>query len=337
MKTATFLLAFLGLAAMLTPSAADDAKPMIKIGIIGCDTSHVPAFTKIFNEGKYSDELAGFKVVAAVTAGSDDIPESFNRREGFTKQIHDKWGVEIVSSIDALLPKVDAVLIESVDGRPHLAQAIPVLKAKKRLFIDKPVAGSLADALRIFQIAKEENVPVFSSSSLRFSPAIVAAKKDPKLGPILGCVVHSPCSLEPHHPDLFWYGVHGVETLYTIMGPGCVSVSRTHTKDTDAVTGTWKDGRIATYRGLRGGKQEYGGLIYSKNAITPVPGYGGYEPLVVEIAKFFRTGVPPVAAEETIELFAFMEAADESKRQGGARVMLDAVLKKARAQNAAGR
>ena len=49
----------------------------------------------------------------------------------------------------------------------------------------------------------------------------------------------------------------------------------------------------------------------------PSGGYGGYEPLVVEIAKFFKTGKPPVSAEETLEIFAFMEAADESKRKGG--------------------
>ena len=58
----------------------------------------------------------------------------------------------------------------------------------------------------------------------------------------------------------------------------------------------------------------------------PAIGFGGYLPLVVEIAKFFKTGKPPVAAEETLEIYTFMEAADESKRQGGKSVKLADVL-----------
>ncbi|MFO0970539.1 MAG: Gfo/Idh/MocA family oxidoreductase [Gemmataceae bacterium] len=305
----------------------------MRIGIIGCDTSHVPAFTKIFNNQKAEGELAGFRVVAAFPGGSDDVPESKNRVKGFTEQLR-KMDVEIVDSIEALLTKVDAVLLESVDGRPHLQQVIPVLKAGKLCFIDKPVAGSLADALMIYDLAKKHKTPVFSASSLRFSPDIQAARKNPKVGEVLGCMVYSPCSLEKHHPDLFWYGVHGVEMLYTIMGTGCKQVTRVHTPDIDIVTGVWGDGRVATYRGIRKGMSGYGGVVFGNKGIQPAGSYGGYEPLVREIAKFFRTGTPPVSVEETIEMFAFMEAADESKRQGGAAVTLDTVLKTAREVNA---
>jgi predicted dehydrogenase len=308
------------------PVYADDKK----VGIIGCDTTHVPAFTKLLNEGK-NPALAGYKVVAAFPGGSDDIPASKNRKDGFVKTLRETYGVEIVGSVEELVKKVDVVLLESVDGRPHLEQASPVIKAKKPLFIDKPVAGSLADAIRIFDLAKEHGSPVFSSSSLRYYPGVVAVKNDEKLGKIVGCSVHSSCELEPHHPDLFWYGIHGVETLFTIMGTGCESVSRTHTKDTDVVTGTWKDGRIGTYRGLRGGAKGSGGTVYGEKSIAALDMKGGgYEVLLVEIVKFWKTGQAPVSAEETIELFAFMEAADESKRKDGAPVTLESVIKKAK-------
>ncbi|MBX9682048.1 MAG: Gfo/Idh/MocA family oxidoreductase [Gemmataceae bacterium] len=310
------------------PIQAQERMDVIRIGIIGCDTSHVPAFTNAFNNPKQK-ELEGFKVVAAFPGGSADIPPSKDRVEGFTKQIREKHNVEIVDSIETLLTKVDVVLLESVDGRPHLAQATPVLKAGKKLFIDKPIAGSLADTLKIFALAKEHKTPVFSSSALRFSPGITKMRTDPKVGRILGAVAFSPCSLEPHHPDLYWYGVHGVETLYTLMGPGCVSVTRTHSKDADEATGLWNDGRIGTFRGTRSGKQDYGAFVFATTYIGPTGGFGGYEPLAVEIGKFFRTGTPPVSAEETIEMFAFMEAADESKRQNGARVKLETVTKAA--------
>src|SRR5262249_20261688 len=158
--------------------------------------------------------------------GSPDLPASRDRVAGYTKQLRDKFGVEIVDSIDALLPKVDVVLLESVDGRPHLEQVRPVFKSRKPVVIDQPGAGSLADPLEIYRLATESGTPCFSSSSLRFSPGIQAARADPKIGKVLGCVAYGPCELEPHHPDLFWYGIHGVETLFTVMGPGCESVVR---------------------------------------------------------------------------------------------------------------
>jgi predicted dehydrogenase len=306
----------------------------IRVGIIGLDTSHCVAFTRILNNPKAAGELAGFRVVAAYPGGSPDLPDSKNRVEGFTAELRDKLDVQIVDSIDELLKRVDVVMIESVDGRPHLQQLMPVVKAKKRVFIDKPIAAALADVLRIFGLAAEAKVPLFSSSALRFSPGIAKARSNPKIGKVLGCDAYGPCALEPHHPDLYWYGIHGVEALYTIMGTGCKTVTRAHSKDFDVVTGTWADGRIGTFRGLRSGKADYGATVFGSDGIAPAGGFGGYEPLVVEICKFFRTGVPPVSAEETTEMFAFMEAADESKRQNGNVVSIEAVLQKARAEAA---
>jgi predicted dehydrogenase len=340
MKT-LLMLSVLGaimLGALSSSADGDDKEtPPIKIGIIGLDTSHCTAFTSILHDPKADGDLAGFRVVAAYPGGSPDIPASKDRIDGFTKTMRDKYGVEIVGSIDELLPKVDVVMIESVDGRPHLQQLGPVIKAKKKVFIDKPIAGSLADVLRIFALAAENKVPVFSSSSLRYYPGIAGASTNPKVGKVFGCVTYGPCSLEEHHPDLFWYGVHGVEALYTIMGTGCKTVMRTHTKDTDAVTGVWADGRVATFRGLRSGKAGYGALVFGSAGVVPVDGSGSYQPLVAEICKFFRTGKAPVSAEETTELFAFMEAADESKRKDGAPVTIEAVMQKARAEIAAGK
>ncbi len=313
---------------LAAPTKADEPAKVIKAGIIGLDTSHVVEFTKVLNNAAAQGELAGVRIVAAFPGGSPDVRASADRLEKFTEQVRER-GVEIVPSIDALLKKVDAVLLESVDGRPHLEQVKPVLAAGKPVFIDKPVAGSLADAVEIFRLAKEYNVPCFSSSSLRFSPGILGMRNDPKVGEVLGCSAYSPCSLEPHHPDLFWYGIHGVETLFTIMGTGCQSVTRAHTDGCDVVTGVWKDGRIGVYRGIREGKAGYGAVVFGAKGIAPSGGYGGYTPMLVEICKFFRTGKAPVSAAETIEIFAFMEAADESKRQGGKPVTLQSVLEKA--------
>jgi len=323
---------FVGLL-LANPAAAQDDAKVLRAGIIGLDTSHVVAFTRVLNDPKATGYVAKVKVVAGYPGGSPDIPSSANRVEGFTKTLSD-MGVEIVDSIPALLEKVDVVLLESVDGRPHLKQVIPVFQAGKPVFIDKPLAGSLADAIAIAELGKKYDTPWFSSSSLRFSPGILGFRGEhEKTGKVYGVSAWGPCSLEPHHPDLYWYGVHGCETLYTIMGPGCEKVTRVQTDSGELVTGVWSDGRIGTFRGIRApGKGGYGAMVFGTKGISESGGYAGYGPLVERIAEFFHTHKTPVDNAETIELFAFMEAADESKRQGGKPVPIAEVMKKAKGE-----
>ena len=301
-----------------------------RIGMIGLDTSHVTTFTKLIND---SSKEHGCKVVAGYPGGSPDLPASAQRVGKFTDQLRKEFGVEIVDNIEELCRKVDGVLLESVDGRCHLAQARPVIKAGRPMFIDKPMAANLADVIEIFTLAKESNVPCWSSSSLRFCPGVAGMKDSTEIGEVLGCDAFSPCSLEEHHPDLYWYGVHGVEALFTIMGPGCESVRRVATKDCDLVVGVWKGERIGTYRGLRAGKEDYGALVYGTKKIALSGQYSGYEDLVKQIVNFFKTGKAPVLPEETIEIFAFMSAADESKAHNGAAVSLASVIERAKAEN----
>jgi len=310
--------------------AADRAP--LRAGMIGLDTSHVPAFAKIFNNPKATGDIAGIRIVAGYPGGTD-IPASRDRVKGFTEQLRG-MGIEIFDSIPKLLETVDVVLLESVDGRIHLQEAIPVIKAGKPLFIDKPVAGSLADAIVIYELAKKHNVPCFSSSSVRFAPGIQELLKNRQLGTIEGAATWGPCTYQEGTPDMFFYGIHGIEPLYALMGTGCETVARIQSKDTDLVSGVWKDGRIGTYRGIRKNKAEFGAVAFGSKGIVQTGREGGYEELCAEVGRFFKTGKPPVRAEETIEIFAFMEAADESKRQGAAPVSLAGVLAKAKAEAA---
>lgn len=306
------------------------AKKSMRVGMIGLDTSHAPAFTKLFNDPKRVSEGPEMRVVAAFPGGSEDIPSSRDRVAGFTKDISG-MGVTIVDSVDALVGQVDAVLLESVDGRPHLQQALPVLKAGKPIFIDKPLAASLSDAIAIDMLARKYKARWFSSSSLRFSPSIYRYRTDEALRKsVRGAAAWSPCSLDKTHPDLFWYGVHGVETLYTIMGTGCQQVTRTATSGTELVVGVWEGGRVGTFRGLRDGKAEYGYVVFGDKTVEAGGKYEGYAPLVNQIITFFAGGEAPVSSEETIELFAFMQAAQESKDRGGIPIKISDVMEAAR-------
>ena len=305
-----------------TASAAD-----LRSGIIGLDTSHVTAFTKLLNDGADPQHVAGGKVVAAFKGGSPDIESSISRVDGYTKELVDKYGVKIYDTIPELCKNVDAVLLESVDGRPHLEQVKPVFAAGKPVFIDKPVAGSLKDAVEIFRLAAEAKVPCFTASSYRYYKSLTDVLKQ-DIGEVRSCISIGPCTYEPHHPDLFWYGVHATEALFTVMGPGCETVVRTATPDTDIVTGTWKDGRTGTLYGIRTSGTPHKVVVFGSKAVAEQENSGDYAPLVAEIMKFFQTGVAPVSPQETINMFAFMEGADESKRQGGAPVKISDVMEK---------
>lgn len=302
----------------------------LRIGIIGCDTSHVPAFVTIFNDPKAEGYVPGGKVVAAFKGGSPDFPQSASRVDGYAQTLQKKFGVKFYGTIPELCSNVDVVLLESVDGRVHLEQIRPVIAEHKPVFIDKPMAASLSDVIEIFRLAKASNTPVWSASSLRFgkySQAVHAGK----IGEVKHAETYSPLEIGEHHPELFFYGIHGVESLFTVMGTGCESVQRlVETNGAIEVIGTWHGGRTGIYR--QDLEKKYHGIAESDVGEMPVGSYDGYFPLATQIMKFFQTGQAPVKPEETIEIFAFMTAAQESKDKGGAVVRLDEVMSKVHEQ-----
>ena len=313
--------------ALTAAYAANTEEAPLKLGMIGLDTSHVIAFTKVLNDPNDPSHVPGGRVIAAYKGGSPDLESSASRVDDYTAQLQKEFGVQIVDSIEELCTLVDAVLLESVDGRPHLEQVKPVFAAGKMVFIDKPLAGSLEDALAIAELGKQYNVPWFTSSSYRFYDGM-AALKATDVGEVRGAISYGPCHLEPTHPDLFWYGVHPTEALFTVMGTGCESVTCVKTEQFHVATGLWKDGRVGTLYGLRTGSTPHKVIVFGTKAVAEQEEGDNYAPLVAEIIKFFRSGKPPVQPEESIEMFAFMEAAHESIRRGGVPVSLQEVLER---------
>ncbi len=292
----------------------------LQLGIIGTDTSHAIAFTKAFNGTPGPNHVEGARVVAAFKGGSHDVESSYTRVDKFAEQLSTEWKVEFVDEIVQLCPKVDAILLESVDGRTHLEQARQAFACGKPVFIDKPLASTLEDAREIARLARETGVPWFSSSSLRWSEIATSMRYEDALG----ALTWGPGPTEPHHYlDLSWYAIHPIETLYTLMGPGCVEVTRTAGKTGDVIVGRWKDGRLGTVRVLPE-TWEYGAVVFRPKSVEQSHSdmAHSYLPMLREIVKFFRTGTPPVPNEETLEIFAFMDAAQRSKEQGGKTVKL---------------
>ena len=295
-----------------------------RIGIIGLDTSHAVAFAKSINANP--EQYRDFKVIAAYPYGTKTIPSATERIPKYTEEIK-TYGVKIVQSIKELLKLVDYVMLETNDGRLHLEQAKEVFKAKKVLFIDKPIAASYKDAVEIFKLSEQYKVPFFSSSSLRY---IVGMQEilDGKYGKVLGADVYSPATLDPSHPDFFWYGIHAVEMLFTALGTGCKSLNRTHAEDADIIVGVWEDGRLGTVRGTRKGKPSFGGTVYCEKGAVTLGEFKGYNPLLEKIVEFFDTEKLPFDSRETLEICAFIEAADVSKNAQGRSVNLSEITSK---------
>jgi hypothetical protein len=306
------MMRFLPVLLWLPALAAD-----VRVGIVGTDTSHATAFTKLLNEGT----IPGAKVVAAFKGGSPDVESSRTRVDKFAQELADKYHVEIVAAISDLCGKVDAILLESVDGRTHLPQMREVVRCGKPVFIDKPLASTLDDARAIEKLAKEAGVPWFSSSSLRWSE-ITETMKFPD---ITGVDTWGPGPFEEHHAlDLSWYAIHSVELLYTLMGTGCEEVTRVSGATADEITGRWRDGRLGSIRALRP-YGPFGAVVYRKGEIvvqSPAKPRDEYDGLVRQIVQFFQTRKPPVPNEETLEIFSFMDAAQRSKEAGGKPVQL---------------
>lgn len=287
------------------------------IGIIGLDAMHAVALTTAINDAN-GDEYLGYRVTHAYPQGSKTLAYRIKNVPKYSRQVQ-ALNVQIVDSIEVLLEQVDQVILTSNDGHVHLEQALPVIQAGKALFIDKPLTGNWEDAVALYHSAERFNTPVFSSSSLRFISGMEQLGSA-EAGKILGAYTYSPAHYEPSLPELLWYGIHGIEMLYAVMGQGCQQVRRIAVADYDLVIGVWPGGRIGSFRGFRKGKNEFGGRAFGEHKVHELGGFEGYAPLAKAIVRFFDTRIAPVPLQETLEILAFIFAAQESKRLDGAPV-----------------
>ena len=296
---------------------------MIRLGIVDFDTSHAVEFTKRLNHVDIAEDqwVDGAKVVAGVPGTSLIAPESIAKNAETLKT----YGITLYDDPRTLFGKVDAVLIEAVDGSVHRARATPFLERGVPTYVDKPFACSLADARAMVTLAEVKHVPLMSSSSLRYAPEVVAAKGGKgAVGRVVGVSTYGPAPTHPRNPGLFHYGIHPAEMLYTLMGPGCTRLTCLSTPGAEVVTGVWSDGRVASIRGIRDGKADYGFTVFGDKGVATqgVSQKYIYRELLKQIVSLFTTRTLPIDLRETLEIVAFIEAAKASADAGGKSVDL---------------
>ncbi|MBJ9989819.1 Gfo/Idh/MocA family protein [Paenibacillus sp. S28] len=298
----------------------------LKIGIIGLDTSHAPLFAELLNNPDHPHHVRGGKVTAAYPGGSPDFELSIGRVDKFTAEVRDNSGVPIVQSIQEAAENADAILLLSVDGRVHLEQFRQIVPYGKPVFIDKPFAVTTRDAKAIYRLAQEHGIPLMSCSSVRWSEGLGRALDSADQGNIIGVDTYGPMELQSTQPGFYWYGIHAADMLYRSMGKGCKEVTVTTNADHDLAVGIWEDGRVGTLRGNRKGNRRFGALIHREQGTEHVDVYADGKPyyasMLEEVIRMFQTGAAPIDMTETLEVIAFLEAANES-RETGRTVKLD--------------
>lgn len=295
----------------------------LKVGMVGLDTSHCEAFAKILHDEAYEYHLPGARIVGVYPGGSPHFAKSHERVQGFTDTLHQRYGAKIYDDIATLANEVDALFLESVDGRQHAAQ-FAQLAAGKPVFIDKPLTTTTAEARALIAQAQATGTPIMSCSSLRYAAGIadlVSAEEK-----VTSVEAFGPAVLLDDFPGLFWYGIHSAEILTLLMGAGCQRVQCVARAEQDVVVGEWGDGRVGVLRGTRAGSGQFGCVVHTDKTVKAsvaqsTPPY--YYLMLQKILPFFQSGQSPIPISETYETIAFLEAAERSRAQGGQAMPLE--------------
>jgi predicted dehydrogenase len=293
----------------------------LKLGMVGLDTSHCPAFTKLLNDTANEHHVPGARLVCAYPGGSQAFSLSHQRVDGFTSDLRG-LGIEIKDSIEAVAESVDAVLLESCDGRQHLEQFERIAPAGIPVFIDKPLATTSADAKAIAELSEKHNAPILSCSSLRYNSSLAPLAAGKK---VLGCEAFGPSPILEDFPGHFWYGIHSADVLFSKMGTGCREVAVRRADNAELLTGVWDDGRIGTVYGhhFAGDAKcnDFGCTVFAEGGVQLAVAAGSppaYALMLQQVVTFFQTRRSPIDLSETLEVVAFLEAANQSRETGKA-------------------
>jgi predicted dehydrogenase len=292
----------------------------MRIGAIGIDSSHLPEFSRRIKTLHDAGETA-CRVTKFWTDGRHDWPVAADVEKWRAQAVD--LGVEPAASLEELLESVDGVMVLAVSGFRHLELARPSLERGMPTYVDKPLACTLEDAVEIRELAERHNARCYSASSLRFATEH-AAIRAADLGDIVAIDAFGPGELSPGAPGLLHYGVHTIEMVDAIWGPGVKRVSAIELPDRHLLDMEYHDGRYARLRLERKGAYDFGGTVHGTKALHQFrvdfgPVYGN---LVRGMTTFFEGGPAPASLDAIVENMAVMIAGNRSIAEGGAWIEL---------------
>ena len=292
------------------------------VGLIGLDTSHAVAFTRLLNDPESEFHVCGGKVTTAYAGGSPDVEMSISRVDGFTATLRDDFGVTLCDSPEAVADACDLVFIETIDGRIHRQLFERIAPFGKPTFIDKPFTIDPDEAKVILELAAGSAVPVMSCSALRYADNLQAALNDDAAGGISGCDTFGPMNILEPFEGLYWYGVHMAEMLVTALGAGCRRVQAYKNANHDVIACEWDDGRMGVIHGLREQHKQFGITLHRRDGMTfhniSANQRPYYASLLDAIFRSLPEGRSDIPESEMLEVIRIMDAANSSRRTGAA-------------------
>ncbi len=287
---------------------------MLKLGMLDFDTSHSVQFAKRLNKRGIEEDQ--FVEGAEITLGCPGESKLFPERiPPFTKTVTEECGVKLVDKPEDLLGQVDGVLLESNDGSVHLQRARPFIEAGVPLFIDKPLAWSVADAEAIAELADKKNVPIFSTSSMRYDTRILELNANrEEYGAPVAADVYGAQIRKDVIPGWFFYGIHSIEALFALLGPGHGPVHYLRGEKAEHACGPWDNGAVGTITMTLEGQKPFGFTYHGKNKSlsTELEGKYSYRNMLRKVVEFFETGKPDLKIEETIEIVRYIEEVNKA-------------------------
>lgn len=289
----------------------------LRVGLLGVNTSHASAYARILNEKQavpgarmtwvWGGELRADQPDAATLAEKFDIPT-------------------VVTDPAERLPETDLVLVvdDTGGGANHVPLARPFVKAGVPAFVDKPMAVDIAEAKSLFELAESTGTPVTSSSALRFARELRENREQiDGLGKLSSIISVGP-------GEWYYYGVHAVEQLFAAAGSGVEWVQRHTWPDRDvAVLSYAVGGPTAVVQTLRDAAYRFHITMYGEHghhAVRVADFDAFYTGQVTGAVEMARTGQPPIAPGETVELLAVLRAGVLSAERQGAKVSVAEVL-----------
>lgn len=223
----------------------------------------------------------------------------------------------VVKRPEDVIGKVDAVVIATDDGNDHILRSRPFIEAGLPVFIDKPLASNMPD-LRQFVTWQRGGKRLLSTSGLRYAPEI-ASLPMAELGDLRWITSFTCKSWER-------YGIHALEGIYPLMGPGFISVRSASKSGSDVVHLHHRNGVEVTLAAINDAYGSFAAMhIYGTKghrAVTHTDTYTAFRRQLVTFIDFVRTGELPFPFDETIELMLIIIAGIRSREQNGAEVPL---------------
>jgi predicted dehydrogenase len=228
----------------------------------------------------------------------------------------------VVKNPADVIGHVDAVIIATDIGHEHVVRARPFVEAGLPVFIDKPLTDNEPD-LKVFKAWVDAGKPILSSSSMRYTKEFLPYRLSThELGELRFACITTPKSWET-------YGIHALEGIYPILGPGFISARNTGTAERNIVHLKHRCGAdvvVVATADLYGG---FGCLqlcgTAGKAQVAPGDTFYSFKAQLEAFIGYLRSGVRPFPFSETIELMQLVIAGTRSREEGGREVPLDEI------------